>query len=205
MQEAEGVTPVLETEVGLADQDVEVAGVVETHLKVVILIELEKVDGIRELISDLLEERAAENLEAVVVFFALGKVDGHRRLGEFLIIIVHKDARIEGLHVDLLGVLDLDGLPRPASERKMLGRVVTDELIDRRKEIEHPLVRQKPLLVERRDVLAIDLTDESEGIFRFRSIFFRDLHHRVLRLWRKVRVAPPFAAAEKVGFCLSWF
>lgn len=64
--------------------DVEVAGVVETHLKVVILIELEKVDGIRELISDLLEERAAENLEAVVVFFALGKVDGHRRLGEFL-------------------------------------------------------------------------------------------------------------------------
>ena len=41
MQEAEGVTPVLETEVGLADQDVEVAGVVETHLKVVILIELD--------------------------------------------------------------------------------------------------------------------------------------------------------------------
>ena len=40
-QEAEGVTPVLETEVGLADQDVEVAGVVETHLKVVILIELD--------------------------------------------------------------------------------------------------------------------------------------------------------------------
>ena len=41
MQEAEGVTPVLETEVGLADQDVEVTGVVETHLKVVILIELD--------------------------------------------------------------------------------------------------------------------------------------------------------------------
>lgn len=41
MQEAEGVTPVLETEVGLADQDVEVAGVEETHLKVVILIELD--------------------------------------------------------------------------------------------------------------------------------------------------------------------
>ena len=161
MQEAEGVAPVLETEVGLAHQDVEVARVVETHLKVVILIELEKVDGIRELISDLLEERAAENLEAVVVFFALGKVDGHRRLGEFLIIIVHKDARIEGLHVDLLGVLDLDSLLRPASERKMLGRVVADELIDRRKEIEHPLVWQKPLLVERCDVLAIDLTDES--------------------------------------------
>ena len=205
MQEAEGVTPVLETEVGLADQDVEVAGVVETHLKVVILIELEKVDGIRELISDLLEERAAENLEAVVVFFALGKVDGHRRLGEFLIIIVHKDARIEGLHVDLLGVLDLDGLPRPASEREMLRGVVTDELIDRREEIEHSLVREKPLLVKRRDVLAVNLTDESEGIFSLRSVLFRDFHHRVLRLGRQVRVAPPFAAAKKVGFRLSGF
>ena len=40
MQESEDVTPVLETEVGFAHQDVEVAGVVETHLKVIILIEL---------------------------------------------------------------------------------------------------------------------------------------------------------------------
>ena len=205
MQEAEGVTPVLETEVGLADQDVEVAGVVETHLKIVILIELEKVDSVRELLADLLEVRPAENLEAIGIVLALGEVNGHRRLGELLIIIVHKDARIEGLHVDLLGVLDLDRLLRPTTERKMLRGIVTDELIDRRKEIEHPLVRQQPLLVERRDVLAIDLTDESEGIFSLRSILFRDLHHRVLRLRWQIRVAPPFAAAEKVGFRLSGF
>ena len=205
MQKAEGVAPVLETEVGLAHQDVEVAGVVKTHLKVVILIELEKVDSVRELLADLLEERAAENLEAVVVFFALGKVDGHRRLGELLIVVVHKDARIEGLHVYLLGVLDLDGLPRPASEREMLRGVVAEELIDRREEIEHSLVREKPLLVKRRDVLAVNLTDESEGIFSLRSVLFRDFHHRVLRLGRQVRVAPPFAAAEKVGFRLSGF
>ena len=87
----------------------------------------------------------------------------------------------------------------------MLRGIVTDELIDRRKEIEHPLVRQQPLLVERRDVLAIDLTDESEGIFSLRSILFRDLHHRVLRLRWQIRVAPPFAAAEKVGLRLSGF
>ena len=205
MQEAEGVAPVLETEVGLAYQDVEVAGVIETHLKVVVLIKLEKVDGIRKLISDLLEVRAAENLEAIGIVLALGEVNGHSRLGELLIIIVHKDARIEGLHIYLLGVLDLDRLLRPATERKMLRGIVTDELIDRRKEIEHPLVRQQPLLVERRDVLAIDLTDESEGIFRLRSILFRDLHHRVLRLRWQIRVAPPFAAAEKVGFRLSGF
>ena len=205
MQEAEGVAPVLETGVGLAYQDVEVAGVVETHLKVVILIELEKVDGIRKLIADLLEIRTAEKLEAVGIVLAPGEVNGHSRLGKFLIVIVHKYARIEGLHIYLLGVLDLDGLLRPATERKMLRRVVTDELIDSSEEIEHPLVRQKTLLVERRDVLAIDLTDEREWIFRLRSILFRDLHHRVLRLRRQVRVAPPFAAAEKVGFRLSGF
>lgn len=205
MQEAEGVAPVLETEIGLAYQDVEVAGVVETHLKVVILIELEKVDRIRELLADFLEVRTAENLEAVCTIIALGEVNGHSRLGELLIIIVHKDARIEGLHIYLLGVLDLDRLLRPATERKMLRGIVTDELIDRREEIEHPLVRQKTLLVERRDVLAIDLTDEREWIFRLRSVLFRDLHHRVLRLRRQIRVAPPFAAAEKVGFRLSGF
>lgn len=92
MQEAEGVAPVLETEVGFAHQDVEHPGVVETHLKVVILIELEKIDGIRELITDLLEVRAAEELEAIGVVITLGKVDGHRRFGEFLIIFVHKNA-----------------------------------------------------------------------------------------------------------------
>ena len=205
MQKSEGVAPVLETEVRSGNQDVEVAGVVETHLKIVILIELEKVDSVRELLADLLEVRPAENLEAIGIVLALGEVNGHSRLGELLIIIVHKDALIEGLLIYLLGVLDLDRLLRPATERKMLRGIVTDELIDRRKEIEHPLVRQQPLLVERRDVLAIDLTDESEGIFSLRSILFRDLHHRVLRLRWQIRVAPPFAAAEKVGLCHSWF
>ena len=35
MQKSEGVAPVLETEVRSGNQDVEVAGVVETHLKIV--------------------------------------------------------------------------------------------------------------------------------------------------------------------------
>lgn len=63
MQEAEGVAPVLETEVRSGNQDVEVAGVVETHLKIVILIELEKVDSVRELLADLLEVRPARILK----------------------------------------------------------------------------------------------------------------------------------------------
>lgn len=146
MQKSEGVAPVLETEVRSGNQDVEVAGVVETHLKIVILIELEKVDSVRELLADLLEVRPAENLEAIGIVLALGEVNGHSRLGELLIIIVHKDARIEGLHIYLLGVLDLDRLLRPATERKMLRGIVTDELIDRREEIEQPSCGSSPSL-----------------------------------------------------------
>ena len=164
MQETEGVAPVLETEVDLAHQDVEHSGVVETHLKVVILIELEKVDGIRTLIADLLEVRTTEKLKSIGVVVALGEINGHGRLCKFLIIIVHKDARIKGLHVYLLGVLDLDRLLWPSAERKMLRRLVTYEIINRREEIEHTLMWNKAVLVKRCDVLTVNLADECERI-----------------------------------------
>ena len=102
----------------------------------------------------------AQKLEAVGIVIALCEINGHRRFGQLLLLIVHQDARIEGLHVDLFGVLDLDGLLRPAAEREMLRGLVADEVIDRREEIEHSLMGKKPLPVKRRYVLAINLADE---------------------------------------------
>lgn len=110
MQVAEGMAPVLEIQVRPAHQDVEHAAVVEAHLEVIVLIQLKEVDGIRELITDLLEVRTAQKLEAVGIVIALCEINGHRRFGQLLLLIIHQDARIEGLHVDLFGVLDLDGL-----------------------------------------------------------------------------------------------
>ena len=133
---------------------------------------------------------------SVSIVFARAEFNRHLRLSQLIVLVIHKYAAIECLHIDGLAIFDHCKLLVPLSEMRLQGRLIPHIIIYRREKIQHPLMWQFPFSIIGSYICTIYLTYKCERILFLLTFFILIFHHWILHLRWQIRIPPPLAAAE---------